>query len=45
MTKLYIHPQTIVQKLNFISSVCVGSFHGDAGLEYGGQSDGSVKPM
>lgn len=38
----------MIQSMNFIASVCVGSFHGDAGLQYGGdasQSETPVSPM
>ena len=46
MKKLYIQPATMIQTMNFINSVCVGSFHGDADLDYGGEdTSGSVDPL
>lgn len=44
MKKLYIHPETMVQPMNFINSVCVGSVHGGT-LQYGGNAAESVTPI
>ena len=43
MKKQYIQPATMYQSMNFISSICIGSVHGNA-LQYGGQ-DNSIDPM
>ena len=49
MKKLYIQPNSNVQSVNLIGTICVGSIHGDSELEYGGGNTytpgGSVKPM
>ena len=41
MKKQYIQLATTVQQIRPIGTVCIGSVHGNAGLEYGGGSDGS----
>ena len=45
MKKLYIQPATMSQTMNFVGSICIGSFHGDAGLEYGGDAGQSSTPI
>lgn len=40
MTKHYIQPATQSQSICPIYTICVGSVHGNAGLEYGGGSNG-----
>ncbi|MBO4577720.1 MAG: hypothetical protein J5688_03310 [Paludibacteraceae bacterium] len=44
MKKLYIQPVMIVQPMKVISNVCVGSVHGNSGVGFGGESDGSIDP-
>lgn len=44
MKKQYIQPSTMAQTMYFISSICVGSVHGNAGLQYGGQ-DNNIDPL
>lgn len=41
MTKHYIHPATQMQPICPTCTICVGSVHGNANLEYGGGTDGS----
>ena len=41
MKKQYIQLATTIQQIVPTGTVCVGSVHGNAGLEYGGGSDGS----
>lgn len=36
MKKLYIQPNSNVQSVNLIGTICVGSIHGDSGLQWGG---------
>lgn len=44
MKKQYIQPETMTQKMNFSTTICVGSVHGNAGLQYGGQ-DNNIDPL
>ena len=41
---LYIHPETMVQPMNFISNICVVSVHGGT-LQYGGDASESATPI
>ncbi|MBR4520063.1 MAG: hypothetical protein IKO63_01465 [Paludibacteraceae bacterium] len=41
---LYIQPATMIQPMKVISSVCVGSVHGNSGVGFGGESDGTIDP-
>jgi hypothetical protein len=41
MRKHYIQLATTIQQINPVGSVCIGSVHGNAGLEFGGGSDGT----
>jgi hypothetical protein len=41
MKKFYIQPASQSRSICPTFSICVGSVHGNAGLEYGGGSDGS----
>lgn len=41
MRKQYIQPEIQLHQMNLAGTICVGSVHGNAGLEYGGGSDGS----
>ena len=41
MKKQYIQLVTTIQQIHPIGTICVGSVHGNAGLEYAGGSDGS----
>ena len=43
MKKLYNQPQTTVQPMNFIHSICIGSVKGGT-LQYGGQNN-AIDPM
>ena len=50
MKKLYIQPASNVQTMSFANTICVGSVHGNGGLQYGGgytpnPSPGSQTPM
>lgn len=41
MKRHYITPAIDAQLICQLNAICVGSVHGNAGLEYGGGSDGS----
>jgi len=41
MRKQYIQLATTIQQIYPTGTVCVGSVHGNAGLEFGGGTDGS----
>ena len=49
MKKLYIQPASNVQTMSFANTICVGSVHGNGGLQYGGGytpgGSGSQTPM
>lgn len=42
MKKQYIQPETMTQKMNFSTTICVGSVHGP--LNLGGQ-DNNIDPL
>ena len=41
MKAIYIQPITSYQSMNFISTICAATVHGNAPLRYGGGSDGT----
>ena len=49
MKKQYIQPNTMHQFMCSISTICVGSIHGESGLKFGGAADptddSGPKPM
>lgn len=48
MKKNYIQPSSMTIEMSFAHSVCVGSVHGNSGLQFGGSGDPNEilqKPM
>ena len=41
MKKIYNQPDTHIQQIGFTNTICVGSITSNAGLEFGGGSDGT----
>ena len=44
MKKLYIQPNSNVQSVNLIGTICVGSVHGNSDLQYGGSATEPYNP-